>query len=129
MDLLLRIILASVTMALLDFVWLGFVAKKFYYSEIGSLLRDRPNKSVALLFYLIYAVAVVVFVVNPAIDKSSLMHCIEFGGFFGVAAYATYDLTNLATLKDFSVKVTAVDIIWGTIITAVVAAITYTVAT
>lgn len=125
MDIILRLLVAGGVMGLLDFVWLGYIAKKLYYGEMGKILLDKPNMIPALLFYVIYVVGVVVFVVNPAIAKDSLIHAIGYGAMFGFVAYATYDLTNLATLKGFSTKVVVVDLVWGAVLTAAVAGVTY----
>lgn len=122
MDILLRLLIAGGIMGVLDFFWLGFVAKKLYYSEIGKLLLDKPNMVPALIFYVIYVVGIVVFVVNPALEKGSWLQALGFGALFGFVAYATYDLTNLSTLKDFSTKIVVIDMIWGALLTAVVAA-------
>ncbi len=125
MDIILRLLVAGGVMGLLDFVWLGYIAKKLYYGEMGKILLDKPNMIPALVFYVIYVVGVVVFVVNPAIAKGSLIHAIGYGAMFGFVAYATYDLTNLATLKGFSAKVVVIDLIWGAVLTAAVAGVTY----
>ncbi len=109
-------------MGLLDFVWLGFVAKKLYWSEMGKLLLDKPNMVPALIFYVIYVIGVVVLVVNPALTKDSWLYALGLGAFFGFVAYATYDLTNLSTMKGFSAKIVVIDMIWGALLTAVVAA-------
>lgn len=112
-------------MGLLDFIWLGYVAKKLYYSEMGALLLEKPNMSAALLFYVIYVVGVVVFVVNPALEKGSLAYAAGFGALFGLVAYATYDLTSLAVIKGFTPKIVVIDLLWGMILTATVASVTY----
>ncbi len=125
MDILLRLLVAGGVMGLLDFLWLGIIAKKLYYGEMGKILLEKPNMTAALIFYVIYVVGVVVFVINPALEKQSLSHAIGYGALFGFVAYATYDLTNLATLKDFSTKVVMVDLLWGAFLTAAVAGVTY----
>lgn len=112
-------------MGLLDFFWLGFIAKKLYQAEIGSLLLPKPNMAAALAFYVIYVVGVVVFVINPALSSHNWQYALGYGAFFGLVAYATYDLTNLATLKNFSPKVVMIDMVWGMFITATVAVGTY----
>lgn len=122
MDIFIRLLIAGGIMGILDFVWLGFVAKKLYWAEMGKLLLDKPNMVAALIFYVIYVVGVVVFVVNPALDKDSWQYALGMGAFFGFVAYATYDLTNLSTMKDFSIKIVVIDMIWGAALTAVVAA-------
>ncbi len=92
-------------MAVIDAVWLTVVANKFYKSQIGSLLLDKPNFAAAILFYLIYVVGIVVFALSPALEDNSWKMALGLGALFGFVAYATYDLTNLSTLKGFPVKV------------------------
>lgn len=120
-----QILVAGGVMGVLDFIWLSVVAKNFYRAELGSALLDKPNMLAAVLFYIIYIVGVVAFVIAPALDKGSWSHAVLFGALFGLVAYATYDLTNLATLKAFTPKLVAVDLIWGAALTATVAAVTY----
>lgn len=121
----LQLLVASGVMGVLDFIWLGTVAKTFYRTQIGKLLLDKPNMTAAVLFYAIYVVGIVTFVISPALEKGSLSYALTRGALFGFVAYATYDLTNLATMKGFTSKVVAVDLLWGTVLTAVVAAVTY----
>jgi uncharacterized membrane protein len=104
----------------LDFVWLSTMGKTFYQRELGSLLLPNPNLVIAGLFYLAYLVGVVVLVAGPANDdvgKALLM-----GAVLGFVAYGTYDLTNLSTVQGFTPAVAAVDMAWGTVLTAVTAA-------
>lgn len=122
-------IVAGSVMGLLDWFWLSTVAKKFYASEIGKLLLDKPNMVAALSFYLVYLVGVVMFVVAPAIEKQSFVYALLYGAMFGLVAYATYDLTNMATLKGWTTKVVLVDMLWGAVLTAVVSSVTYWVVT
>lgn len=125
MDIVLSVVAAGVIMGALDFIWLGFIAKKLYYGEMGKLLLEKPNMAPALLFYAIYVLGVVVFVISPALEKNSWEYALGMGALFGLVAYATYDLTNLATLKGFSKKVVVIDLAWGMFITAVVAVGSY----
>lgn len=111
----------SITIGLLDFIWLGFVAKKLYYNEIGKLLRAKPNMVAAVAFYVLYVIGVVVFVLNLPGPVHSLFETIGRGALFGLICYGTYDLTNLSTLKDFTKKLAAIDMVWGAILTAVAA--------
>ena len=129
MEIIIRLLIAGGIMGVLDFVWLGIVAKKLYYDEMGKLLLDKPNMVPALIFYVIYVIGVVVFVINPALEKGSWLHALGFGALFGLVAYATYDLTNLSTMKDFSSKIVLIDLMWGTAFTAVVAVGTYFIVT
>jgi len=125
MELFIKILAAGGIMGILDFVWLGFVAKKLYYSEMGNILLKDFNAVPAFLFYVIYVVGVIVFVITPAIEKGSWTYALGYGALFGFVAYATYDLTNLATLKGFSPKIVVIDLAWGAFITATVAVGTY----
>lgn len=109
----------GVTMFLLDLLWLGVVAKGFYARHMGTLLSPQVKWAPALLFYFLYFVAVVVFVVMPAAERRSLGRAIGMGAFFGLAAYATYDLTSLALIRDFPVIVVVVDLVWGMVLTSV----------
>lgn len=125
METLIKFAVAGGVMGIIDFIWLGFIAKKLYYSEMGSILLEKPNALAALLFYVIYVIGVVLLVVNPALEKGAWQHAAIYGGILGAVAYATYDLTNLATLKGFSPKIVVIDIVWGALLTAVVATVTY----
>ena len=118
-----------VTFLVLDFAWLGLIARGFYRQQLGHLLSPDVRWVPAIIFYLLFVTAVVVFAVLPAVERGSLGKAVLLGGFFGVVAYATYDLTNLATLKDFPTLVAAVDMTWGCVLTAVVAAVGYLFAT
>ena len=95
----------------LDALWLGLVAPSFYKANIGHLMTDSPNFVAAGLFYLLYVAGLVVFVTGR---EGNLKQAAIRGAFFGLLCYATYDLTNLATLRDWPVLVTVVDLIWGT---------------
>jgi len=112
----------------LDLVWLGIVAKGFYARHMGSLLRPDVKWVPALLFYVVYVAAIVVFVVMPAAERRSLGRALAMGAFFGLAAYATYDLTSLALIRDFPMIVVLVDLAWGVVLTTVAAAVGYAVA-
>jgi uncharacterized membrane protein len=125
MNFVIKFLVAGGVMAVLDAVWLSVVANGFYKSQVGKLLLDKPNMSAAVLFYIIYVVGIVLFVINPALEKGSWQYAAIYGGLFGFIAYATYDLTNLATLKGWTTKLVVVDLIWGTLLTAVVATVSY----
>ena len=112
----------------IDIIWLVFVAKKFYQEQIGFLMKPDVNWTAAIIFYLIFIAGLILFVISPALEKQSWVHAILFGALFGLITYATYDLTNLATLKDWPVLVTVVDLIWGTFLAASVSVITYLIA-
>lgn len=103
---------------LADVLWLGLVAPNFYQTYIGYLMSPTPNLAAAGLFYLLYVVGVVVLVVTPGVQDGSLLKAALRGGLFGLVAYATYDLTNLATIRDWPLIVTVVDLVWGTTLSA-----------
>lgn len=124
-DFIVRFVAVGTVMGVLDGLWLTVVANKFYKSQIGKLLLDKPNMTAALLFYAIYVVGVVLFVLTPALERGSVKYAILYGAAFGSVAYATYDLTNLATLKGWTTKLVVVDIVWGAVLTATVAAVAY----
>ena len=113
----------------LDFVWLSRVAIGFYRSQIGETLRDRPNMLAAGLFYLFYIAGIVYFAVLPGLQKDSLAVACLNGALLGLIAYGTYDMTNLATLKNWSLTVSIVDMLWGTVLTALSASAAYWVVT
>jgi len=105
-----------------DFVWIGTVANGFYAQHLGSLLRDDVGWPAALLFYAIYVAGIVVFAVLPALEVDSALRAVLLGAFLGFFAYATFDLTCLALFRSFPLVVAVVDMAWGTIVTAAVAA-------
>jgi uncharacterized membrane protein len=109
----------------IDLVWLGVVAKNFYRQHIGHLLSPDVNWPAALLFYAIYIGGIVLFAIKPALEAGSASRALAYGAAFGLVAYATYDLTNQATMKDWPVLVTVVDLAWGTVLTATVAFLSY----
>jgi|TARA_B100000900_G_scaffold308104_1_gene266774 uncharacterized membrane protein len=113
----------------IDMIWLGLVAKNFYQNQIGFLMKSDINWTAAIIFYLIFIAGLVLFVVAPAMEKGLWVHALVFGALFGFITYATYDLTNLATLKDWPLLVTIVDMMWGAVLAASVSTITYFIAT
>ena len=113
---------------IIDMAWLVLVAKKFYQEQIGFLMKPDINWVAAIIFYLLFIAGLVTFVISPAVEKKSWVNAILFGALFGLITYATYDLTNLATIKDWPFLVTIVDLIWGTVLAASISGITYFVA-
>ncbi len=109
---------------IIDMIWLGFVANKFYQSQLYHLLGPI-NWTAAIVFYLIYIVGILIFAVIPGLEAGSWQKALILGALFGFFCYATYDFTNLATLKDWPVLVVVVDIIWGTVLTGSVATVSY----
>lgn len=110
---------------LVDGLWLTVISKNFYAKHLGYLMTKNPNLLAAGLFYLIYVFAMVFFVVSPGIEKGSFWFTVLSGALFGLCCYATYDLTNLATVQNWPVIVTIVDLIWGTFLSATIAAISF----
>jgi uncharacterized membrane protein len=109
----------------IDMVWLVLVAKNFYQKQIGFLMKPEVNWLAAIIFYLLFIAGLVTFVISPAVEKQLWIHALIFGALFGLITYATYDLTNLATLKDWPILVTIVDLIWGMVLAASISVITY----
>jgi uncharacterized membrane protein len=110
---------------LLDGVWLGAIAKNLYRRQLGHLMTASPNWLAAIVFYLLFIVGLVALVLQPAVSKNSWQQALILGALFGLVSYATYDLTNLATLKDWPLSVTVIDLIWGTALSATVAVISF----
>ena len=120
-----QFIVAFITFLIIDGAWLTLIAKNFYAKHLGYLMAQNPNLVAAGIFYVIYIITLVVLIISPALQKGSLTSVILTGALFGFCAYATYDLTNLATIKDWPLIVTVVDLIWGTFVSAAVSGITY----
>lgn len=120
------IIAVAIPLAVMDAVWLSVMSKSFYAKHIGSLMATHPVWVAAVLFYVIYIIGVVFFVVSPALSAALPWYQVLIrGAFFGLIAYATYDLTNQATLAQWSTIVTVVDLAWGAFLTGVSSLIAY----
>lgn len=117
--------LMAVVFFAIDLTWLGVVARGFYRDALGHLLREEARWPVALAFYAIYIAGILVFAVLPSVEQQSLPRALALGAFFGFVAYATFDLTSLALFRDFPVRVVVVDLVWGSVLTAGVAAAGY----
>jgi len=112
----------------IDMAWLALVAKEFYQKHLGFLMKPDINWFAAIVFYLLFIAGLITFVISPAVVKQSWIHALLYGALFGLITYATYDLTNLATLKDWPLLVTVVDLAWGSVLAALVSVITYFIA-
>jgi uncharacterized membrane protein len=122
----LKLYLATLIIFLtVDLVWLGLVARPFYEQQLGVLLVPTPNWVVALAFYLLFNVGLLVFVVGPSLPTNSLTPTLLRAALFGLVTYATYDLTNLATLKDWPLLITVVDMLWGTSLSVIVSLVSF----
>lgn len=109
---------SGVVMAVLDAIWLTTVGPRLYRPAIGELLAPQPNMRAAVAFYLIYVAGIVVLAVTPALRDGSALKAVTLGAVLGLVAYATYDLTNQATLRVWPVQVTLIDMAWGAFLTA-----------
>jgi uncharacterized membrane protein len=114
-----------ITLITVDLVWLLGIAKNLYREEMGDLMASEPKLLAGLAFYVIYALGVCIFVIAPALSKQSLIHALQYGALFGFFCYMTYDLTNLAVIRDFPTKLAFIDIAWGSLVTALTAGLTY----
>lgn len=114
-------ITAALVMGGLDYVWLTNASGPIYHRALGAVMAENPNMTAAVVFYLVYIAGILTFAVRPALASGDWKTAALFGALFGFFAYATYDLTNLATLKVWSLKVSIIDIVWGTVLTGVTA--------
>ena len=112
----------GIAFALIDSVWLTAMSQRLYRVEIGELLADKFRLAPAAAFYLLYILGMMIFAVGPAMQNGNWKTALCYGAAFGFFAYMTYDLTNYATLKVWSLKVTILDMIWGTVLTGLAAA-------
>ena len=112
----------------IDMLWLGLIARSFYRKHIGFIMAPSPNWTAAIIFYLIFVAGLIFFAVAPGLQAGSFGKTILLGALYGFITYATYDLTNLATLKDWPVFLTLVDILWGTILAILVSSSSYFIA-
>jgi len=106
----------------IDLTWLGFIAKNLYRDKLGFILSDKVNWTAAIIFYIIYIAGILYFAVLPAAESGSLSTAIIRGAALGFLCYATYDLTNLATIARWPVSIVVIDIVWGTVLTGSCAA-------
>lgn len=114
MEILKQYVVTMIIFFAIDMVWLGFIAKKIYRENIGHLMAPSANWPAAAVFYALYIGGILFFVINPALEKDSMTSALMLGAIYGFITYATYDMTNLATLKDWPLKITIIDILWGT---------------
>lgn len=110
---------------LVDLVWLGVIAKDIYQKYMGHLMRPTPNWSVAIAFYLLFLLGLVIFVLQPAVKADSWTYALLYGSLFGFFTYMTFDLTSWAVLKDWPWQIVIIDIIWGIVLSASVSVATF----
>lgn len=115
-------ILSIPVFVVVDLLWLGVIAKNFYFTKLGHLFGD-VNWYAAALFYALFLLGVTLFVTYPAVQAGSVARAFAYGALFGLVTYATYDLTNQATIKDWPVVVTVVDMVWGAVLGSVVSGV------
>jgi uncharacterized membrane protein len=113
---------------IIDLTWLGVIAKDLYQKHMGHLMRPMPNWPVAVLFYLLFIIGLVIFVISPAMKNNSWSYALLYGALFGFFTYMTFDLTSLAVLKDWPWKIVIIDIIWGIVLSSSVSVVTYFIA-
>ncbi len=113
-------LLTAVVFFAVDMIWLGFLAKGFYQKHLGNFLSSEVNWKAAIIFYLLFIIGIFIFAILPALEKQSIIRALVLGGLFGFFTYATYDLTNLATLRDWPLRVVFIDIAWGVVLTSLV---------
>jgi len=113
---------------IIDLIWLGVVARGFYQKNLKYILSPNVNWTAAIIFYLIYIAGILIFAVLPGVAKDSVRHAALWGALFGFFTYATYDLTNLALLKDWPLNIVVVDILWGVVLCTVVSTLSFYIA-
>jgi uncharacterized membrane protein len=112
--------LTFVVFFIVDMAWLGFIAKDLYKKYLGNFLSEQVNWTAAIVFYLLFIVGVFIFAIMPSVEKNSWISAVTLGALFGFFTYATYDLTNLATLKGWPINIVIIDILWGSVLTGIV---------
>lgn len=112
----------------LDGVWLGLISKDLYRQQLGYLMTKDVNWAAAVIFYLLFIAGLVFFVIQPAMKLQSWQYALGAGAFFGLVTYATYDLTNLAVVKQWPLFITIVDLAWGTTLSMLVSTVTFFIA-
>lgn len=111
-----------VVMIVIDLLWLGVIAKNLYANAMGDLMSPQPRLAFAALFYLMYPVGLVIFAVLPGFAADSMARAALLGAAFGLFAYGTYDLTNLAVVRNWPLGLSFIDMAWGTLVSGVSAA-------
>ena len=118
-------LVAFIVFIIIDLIWLGLIAKNIYAKYLESLMALKVNWVAAIIFYLLFIVGLVFFVIELAVSKDVWSYALLGGMLFCLITYATYDLTNLATLKDWPITITIIDLIWGTSLGGLVSMITF----
>lgn len=116
--------IALVIFFAIDIIWLGFIAKNLYREKLGFILSDKVNWVAAIVFYMIYIAGIIYFAILPGVASGDVVTALIKGALLGALCYATYDLTNMATIAKWPLIITVIDIIWGAFLTGSVAALT-----
>lgn len=127
MKLLLTFVITILIFGAIDFLWLGVIAKNLYQQKIGFIMADKVNWVAALIFYLMYIGGILYFVVFPCLNNGDWQAALFKGSILGILCYGTYDLTNMATLKNWSYEIVIIDIIWGAFLTGITSALSFTI--
>lgn len=125
MDFILIFFITFVVFMGVDLIWLGVVAKNLYKKHLGFAMAEKPNWIAALIFYVLFIIGMINFAIFPALYSANVRMAIQNGALYGFFTYMTYDLTNLATLKDWPVKIVVIDIMWGTLLSTAVSFISF----
>ncbi|HZJ85711.1 MAG TPA: DUF2177 family protein [Erysipelotrichaceae bacterium] len=123
MEVLRNYLITFIVYFIVEIAWLTLIARNFYAKYLGHLMADNPNLLVSLIYFVVAVAGLVFFAVNPALDKNSLAYALMAGAIFGLMTYATYSMTNFATLKDWPALVTLVDVGWGIVLNGISAGI------
>lgn len=118
-------VVALLTFFLADMAWLGTMAPRFYRPTLGDIAISGVNLPPAIVFYALYPVGLLIFATIPALKSGSVTTAVVLGALFGFFTYATYDLTNQATLRNWTLQLTLVDVAWGIILAAITSAVTF----
>jgi uncharacterized membrane protein len=122
-------VVAAILFLVIDMVWLLWLGRSVYVTEIGDILRQPPNFAAAGAFYILYITGLMIMVIWPAVQAQSAWQGLVYGALLGLIAYGTYDLTNLAVMKGFTTRIAIIDMLWGTVLTGSVSALTVAAAT
>ncbi len=125
MEIIIQYAVTTIIFFAIDILWIGFVAKDFYRQKLGFIFTGDINWPAAIIFYLIYIGGILYFAVNPALEKQNWQLALLNGAIFGLMCYATYDLTNMATIRQWPLIVVIVDVVWGVVLTGSVSLLSY----
>lgn len=118
-------VLTAIVFFAIDIIWLGWFGKGIYQKHLGHLLSSSVNWPAAIIFYLLFIVGIFLFAIQPALESNSVKTALMWGALFGFFTYATYDLTNLATLQGWPLSIVWIDIAWGIFLTSAVSTAGY----